>query len=1138
MPVPVVTAANPADSIQMATAVDRSVGYKELSVEAIPFGLRSPAEDLPAAEAGGAGAYRQQLLAYRADQGGQPHPGPTATFFGQSVPSTVSVVNLNVDDVISKPVTITEWVLEAGSRIWIIRALQAAPTAGAGKALGSVQAAVQPDVDLSSLDVMQPSSSLSAQTSVSSKGLSGQAVSSAGNLPAPPWWNGQVCDSTHYAYSAFNGVQQNPAHRQSYALGGSYRGIVACGPRPYFDAAPDVIVQFYPGAWGQYEWECVELSMRFMRQAYGIAPYSGNGKDVVWNYRGTELVAVPNGTLGAVPAPGDVLSYCAGCIRVGHTAVVTASSVDFNGNGTLTVMEQNNSPSGTNTLQVSGWSVGSGVTGWLHFPGNGTVSGTVRDDCGPVAGATVRLQKWLVDVSTTTDANGNYSFGNIPAGSASLTVSLTHLNGTATGSATVSVVALQTNTVPDIFLSGITGNVHGVVRGPVGGTPIAGATVQLQQGSLVQTAVTGANGAYAFSNIPPGPVTLAAAKLNGSTSATASVSCNHDTSADLVLSYDDAAYVTDVSFPDAAVFAPSQPVVKTWRMRNTGSTAWDSSVQLVFLTGDPLTTSVAVGVPATSPGQTADISVNLTTPPSGSHFGYWRMLSSRRGYFGTVIYPEVTAQTPSPYLTLQASPGSPANASRVRVYGRADAMPNFAGLRLLLDGVEVAWTPATELYYTWNTAGYSLVGHSLVLEAANWTDTAWQHPERRGLVFTLQGTSNVVDIAPDRPAPVSPSDGSALVAPVQLCALGRDINNDLLSYQFELTGPAGTVDSAWVASCYLPAGLTPGVYSWRAKTHDSKNVESLWSAAQSFTVVAADSSAFASLSLQPLDPAGEQIQVLPCTSLSLPVTVSVRVNTAADGSDGGRWDLIGQQSGACFVGAEAPLWNTLPYSDGVHLVRVVAASPTTAVMSDTLATLGARRPLTPTLLAPLPASGLLSDPVYLNTNALSFAWQPSGRANSYTLLVSTNPNPTSDPNPLVRQSLPGTATTAAASVPGNYPALYWQLVAANPAGRSASGAQRLSLDFGRPKCSIQYNPATSQVRWSATDAESGIASVNIIYADVNQGGVFPWLLNLPASVSSATFTGQAGRSYNFWCEAYDLAGTDSYLHAYMPALLH
>jgi hypothetical protein len=1136
MPAPAVTAANPADSIQMATAVDRSVGYKELSVEAIPYGLRSPAEDLPAAQAGGAAAYRAQLQAYRAQQGGQPQPGPAATFFGQSVPGTVSVVSLNVDDVISRPVTITEWVLEAGSRLWIIRALQAAPPGQSAKALG-LPAAV-PDIDLNSLDVTQPSSSLSASKSALPKSLGGHAVSSAGNIPAPPWWNGQVCDATHYAYSTFNGVQQNPAHRPSYALGGSYRGILACGPRPYYDAAPDVIVQFFPGAWGQYEWECVELSMRFMRMAYGIAPYSGNGKDVVWNYRGTELVAVPNGTVGAVPAPGDVLSYCAGCVRVGHTAVVSASNVDFNGNGTLTVMEQNNSPTGSNTLKVTGWSVGSGVTGWLHFPGNGTVSGTVHDGCGPVAGATVRLQKWMVDVSTTTDANGNYSFSNIPAGSATVTVSYAPLNGTASGTATASIVALQTTAAPDIFLSGITGNVHGVVRGPVGGTPVAGATVQLQQGSLVQTTVTGADGAYAFANIPPGPATVAAARLDGSASAPVNVSCNQDTAADMVLSYDDAAYVADVSFPDAAVFAPSQPVVKTWRMQNTGSAAWDSSFRLVFISGDPMATTLAVGVPATPPGQMADISASLTTPPSGSHFGYWRMLSPQRGYFGTVIYPEVTVQTPGPYLTLQVSPDSPANASRVRVYGRADGLPNFAALRLLLDGAVVAQTPATELYYTWNTAGYSLIGHSLVLEAANWTDSAWKHPERRGVVFTLQGTSNTVDIAPDRPALASPADGSALPAPVQLCALGADINGDLLSYQFELTGPGGTVDSAWVASCYLPAGLIPGVYSWRVKTRDTSSVESLWSAAQSFTVVAPDSSEITSLSLQPLDPAQEQIRVLPCTSLSAPVTVSVRVNTAADGSDSGRWDVISEQAGACFTGDAAPVWNTLPYSDGIHLVRVVAASPATTVMSDTLAALGARRPLAPTLLAPAPASGLLSDPVYLTPGALSFRWQPSARADSHTLLVSTNPNPQSDPSPLVSWSLPGTAATAAATVSGNYPALYWQVVAANTAGSSASGAQRLSLDSGRPQCSVQYNSAISLVSWSAADAESGIAGVDISFADANQGGVFPWLLNLPATVTSAPFTGQVGRSYNFRCEAFDLAGNDSYSHTYLPIITH
>ena len=147
-------------------------------------------------------------------------------------------------------------------------------------------------------------------------------------------------------------------------------------------AARDHLVSFFPGAWGELEWECVELSMRWMYLAWGVNPYPADGWDVVQNYGlaairakynpdGPQLVVVTNGTVGAVPQPGDVVSV--GRTRsdnFGHTAVVTASAVDALGNGTITLIQQNGGPGndGWATYAVNSWVVGDGVTGWLHNP--------------------------------------------------------------------------------------------------------------------------------------------------------------------------------------------------------------------------------------------------------------------------------------------------------------------------------------------------------------------------------------------------------------------------------------------------------------------------------------------------------------------------------------------------------------------------------------------------------------------------------------------------------------------------------------------------------------------------------------------------------------------------------------------------
>ena len=182
---------------------------------------------------------------------------------------------------------------------------------------------------------------------------------------SPGWWQGGTCDPANYP--------------GSHPLGASWHGLVACGPGPT-QGGSDHLVEFYPGAWGELEWECVELSMRWMYLAWGVNPYPADGWDVVSNYGaaserlqpdGPQLDVVSNGTLGAVPQPGDVISV-ARTVQdgFGHTAVVTANAVNAAGDGTITVIQQNGGPGndGWATYPVSNWTVGDGVSGWLHNP--------------------------------------------------------------------------------------------------------------------------------------------------------------------------------------------------------------------------------------------------------------------------------------------------------------------------------------------------------------------------------------------------------------------------------------------------------------------------------------------------------------------------------------------------------------------------------------------------------------------------------------------------------------------------------------------------------------------------------------------------------------------------------------------------
>lgn len=390
----------PGNAIQIAYANQGGEDSKEFMIIATRYGDRPVTEALPpAADITPEDTYRAELRAVRAREGGQPHAGSILHLFGRAIPSDSSSVVVDWNGINAQPVRITEWVIKAGGRLWIVRASQPDSGKGAAGRIAQGDAALAKTF-LTSPDFSTPAASLAAagpnlnihsgiillgsqstatptptETPSPTETLTPTATTTATatitptptitpvpNLPTPAWWSG-VCNLNQYLQSTYN-----PQKLPSYPLGAVYRGMLACGPRPWADHAPDVLVRFFSGAWGELEWECVELSMRFMYLAYNIPPYYANGNTVVANYRGNKLIKISNGSPGLAPLPDDILSYCSTC-SVGHTSVVAAAAVDALGNGSVTVIEENNSSTGTSILAVKNWVVAGNsgpVIGWLH----------------------------------------------------------------------------------------------------------------------------------------------------------------------------------------------------------------------------------------------------------------------------------------------------------------------------------------------------------------------------------------------------------------------------------------------------------------------------------------------------------------------------------------------------------------------------------------------------------------------------------------------------------------------------------------------------------------------------------------------------------------------------------------------------
>jgi hypothetical protein len=99
---------------------------------------------------------------------------------------------------------------------------------------------------------------------------------------------------------------------------------------------------------------------------------------------------------------------------------------------------------------------------------------------------------------------------------------------------------------------------------------------------------------------------------------------------------DKAAFVADVTVPDGSLYTAGTTFKKTWRLKNIGTCTWTPSYALVFSSGDQMGGAVSVAFPGNAaPGQTIDLSVDLTAPATaGSYRGYWKLKNANGALFG------------------------------------------------------------------------------------------------------------------------------------------------------------------------------------------------------------------------------------------------------------------------------------------------------------------------------------------------------------------------------------------------------------------------------------------------------------------------------------------------------------------------
>ena len=188
-------------------------------------------------------------------------------------------------------------------------------------------------------------------------------------------------------------------------------------------------------------------------------------------------------------------------------------------------------------------------------------------------------------------------------------------------------------------------------------------------------------------------------------------------------------FVADVTIPDDTVIPPGLGFVKTWRIQNRGTCPWPAGTNWVFVSGSQMGGPNAVPVPATNPGETADVSVYLIAPnTAGAYTGYW-MLRTPAGIalgqraFVRIVVPAPTP-TPAPATAVPATPTpTPVPPTPVPTLAPTPVIFNWRGeyfSNIALTGAPALVRDDTAVDFDWGT-GAPAAGLPADNFSARWT---------------------------------------------------------------------------------------------------------------------------------------------------------------------------------------------------------------------------------------------------------------------------------------------------------------------------------------------------------------------------------------------------------------------------------
>ena len=211
------------------------------------------------------------------------------------------------------------------------------------------------------------------------------------------------------------------------------------------------------------------------------------------------------------PLPGVTMNLSKGGVFVTSTTTAADGTYSFSSLAPASTYSVQASLTNYQTQNQASLVIASNQTtsvGFALVPSTGTISGTMTDSVSTsgLSGVTVQaLQNGLVVQSTTTLANGTYTFpSGFAPGSYTVQASVS-LHQTNSQSATVT--SGSTSTV-SLALVPTTGSIAGTVTDSITAYPISGVTITIKQGaSTIATTTTAVDGSYSVSSLAAGTYT-------------------------------------------------------------------------------------------------------------------------------------------------------------------------------------------------------------------------------------------------------------------------------------------------------------------------------------------------------------------------------------------------------------------------------------------------------------------------------------------------------------------------------------------------------------------------------------------------------------------------------------------------------